>query len=292
MFPLRITFAFKGEKGNYCVESSVNIAEKLKLYTAEFEVDVFTVNSLINRLSVKEISAHNKIIRVADINLLEKILDNRFLFTEIQFEFPYFFTTDELKNIFFKLEKFIQMNKIVISIYLNKSNINLLETFLELASKLNIKKIVIPNPDLIEHLKFVKKYYLTLQDLNQIDIIKKYMPLMDFSVHDFFMAKRLGIKDALLFRGCQSGKFLCYILNGNVYPCKTIPILCGNLDKESFEVIWKKVDMVVNKISKGKLCLKCGSSNICYYGCPGTVFFINNGIKDPLCEEQYGNIPG
>jgi radical SAM protein with 4Fe4S-binding SPASM domain len=100
----------------------------------------------------------------------------------------------------------------------------------------------------------------------------------------------LGLKDAELFRGCQAGKFLCYILNGNVYPCKTVPIFCGNLQKESFEKIWSKVSKETEKISKGRFCINCNSSKICYFGCPGTVFFINDGSKDPLCEEQNGNL--
>ncbi len=259
---------------------------------SEFEVDTFSIDLLLNMLSAKCIPVFSKIIRVIDINLLEKILEFRNIFKEIQFEFPYSFSRDWMTKTFFQLEKLLQRENIVISIYLNKSNINHLEAFLNLASKINIRKIVIPNPDLIEHLDFVKSNYLTLQVLKQIDIITEYMYQIEFSIHDFFIAKRPGIKDALFFRGCQSGKLLCYVLNGDVFPCKTIPILCGNLNEESFEVIWKKVNTEVNKISKGRLCLKCKNSNICYFGCPGTVFFINDGTKDPLCEEIYGNIPG
>lgn len=282
MLPLRITFGLKGKKGLYYLESILNIAERLKLYLAEFEPDEITLDSLLYKLSNKGNFAFKKIIRVVNVNLLEKILEFRHLFTDIQFELPYKFTKNKLQNTLLKLEK---INGITISFFINNSNIDRLELFLKLAKKTNVRKVVVTNPDLIRHKKFVKNHYLTIKNLEKLDIIKKYMDSIEFSIHDFFIAKRLGIKDADLFRGCQAGKFLCYILNGQVYPCKTVPVKSGDIKNEPFEKIWSRVEKEINKISKGQQCITCENSKICHFGCPGTVFFINHGIKDPLCEQ-------
>lgn len=285
LLPLRITFALKGKRGFFALESSLNLAERLKLYLVEFEPDEINLEALLNKLSKQGVILFKRTINVTNINLLEKVFDFKHFFTEIQFCLPYSFTKNELVYLFTYLEKINKKNDVVLACFINNSNIDKLELCLELATKIGIKKIVIPNPDLVRHLKFVKRHYLSNKDLAKLDIIKKYMDTIEFRIHDFFIAKRLKLKDAELFRGCQAGKFLCYVFNGKVYPCKTVPIFCGDITKEPFENIWERVQQEINKVSKGKQCINCNNSKICYYGCPGAIFFVNDGIKDPLCEE-------
>lgn len=286
MLPLRITFAFKGEGVFYIILRAFDLLKSLKLFKLEFEADYTNLAEIIKHLNNQKISAHQKTIRIYDINSLS-LIDKNTIFDEIEFELPNSFTIQNLKEIFDKIKG---IEKISLSFFINKSNINLLDKVLENCIKTGIKKIVIPNPDLINNTEFVIKNYLEVQDLEKLDIMKKYIEKLDFQVHDYFMSKRLNLESYKLFRGCQAGKFLCYIYNGIVYPCKTVPIKCGSIMEENFESIWKRVDSVMKNISKGKYCIKCNNSKICYYGCPGTIHFINNGLNDPLCEDFDGNL--
>jgi len=287
VLPLRITLAFKGSGLSTIILHSFDLVQKIKLFKLEIESDTENVRILEKFLREKTLNAHQIIFRVYDIESL-KLLSQLKIIGDIEFELPYYFTETDLKAFFSMFKTYKPQS---LSFFINKSNINFIEQVFELSKEIGIKKIVIPNPDLINHIDFVKKNYLTIHDLKNLDIIKRYKSFFEINVHDYFIAKSLELEDAKLFKGCQAGKFLCYILNGIVYPCKTVPIKCGTILEEPFEDIWKKVRINIENFYKGSMCIDCEGAKICYYGCPGNVYFLNNGIKDPLCEVENGHLP-
>ncbi len=287
MLPLRITFTFKGSGLSTIISRFYDLVERIKLFKLEIESDIENVKTLEEFIRKRPPNAHHIIFRVFDINSLKLISQSKII-GNIEFELPYYFSETELKAFFSKFKTYKPQS---LSFFINKSNINFIEQVFELSKAIEIKNIVIPNPDLINHRDFVKKNYLSIHDLRKLDIIKRYKSFFEINVHDYFIAKSLELEDAKLFKGCQAGNFLCYILNGTVYPCKTVPIKCGNILEEAFEDIWKRVKTNMEKINKGSMCIECEGAKICYYGCPGNVYFLNNGIKDPLCEVENGHIP-
>lgn len=287
MLPLRITSAFKGSVLSTILDCFFDLVQRIKLFKLEIESDIENVKILEEILQKKPTNAHYIIFRVFNTDSLKLIHQSKII-GDIEFELPYYFTETELKAFFSTFKTYKPQS---LSFFINKTNINFIEAVFELSKVIGIKKIIIPNPDLINHLDFVKKNYLSIQDLKKLDIIKKYKSFFEISVHDYFIAKSLELKDAKLFKGCQAGKYLCYILNGTVYPCKTVPIKCGSILEEAFENIWKRVKTNMENIYRGSICIECEGAKICYYGCPGNVFFLNYGIKDPLCEVENGHLP-
>ncbi len=88
-------------------------------------------------------------------------------------------------------------------------------------------------------------------------------------------------------RGCLAGSSVCFISRiGNVQPCGYLPVVAGNIRKESLEKIWKESELFKNlrnpSMLKGK-CGKCEYKVICE-GCRARAFY-NSG--DYMDEEPY-----
>jgi len=281
--PLRLTLSFcnwKGKDGDLlCVFEKV---AQIKLFTLELEFSVNSFKSFLKNKGLIKINAFQKTLKCCDVETLK--LSTSLDFSEIVYELPFSLTIDETKR-HLDILKTLDKKNLVISYYLSAHNAKQFEQLLDFAVSYGIKKVIIPNPDLINQLEAIKGCFLQNPDLEKLSFIKRYLDKLTLQVHDYFLAKYLGLKDAELFKGCQAGSYMGYVQNGIVYPCKSIPISLGSLFEEDFATIWKRGKEVMEKYSVATLCESCDNKGGCKLGCPGTAFFLNNGKKDPLCEK-------
>ena len=92
-------------------------------------------------------------------------------------------------------------------------------------------------------------------------------------------------------KGCLAGTGVCFISHeGEVYPCGYLPVLAGDLRKESFAEVWEK-SVVFNTLRdtanlKGK-CGCCEFRNVCM-GCRARAFAASGDFLDeePFCVYQ------
>lgn len=92
-------------------------------------------------------------------------------------------------------------------------------------------------------------------------------------------------------KGCLAGSGVCFISHeGEIYPCGYLPVLAGDLRKESFADIWRD-SVVFNELrDTGNLKGKCGCCefrNICM-GCRARAFAATGDYLDeePFCVYQ------
>lgn len=285
--PLRLTPAFKDRhQADADFTRCFEAIRHIKLFTLEIELDKYSIPVFSKLKDTLPFSAFQKILRVSSA---DKVRDPGFgirdFFNELEIEIPFSLDdkalNEELKNI----EGFRDAENLVLSFYLTRQNIKQFERILKFAASSGIKKIKIPSPDLVNHAAEIKNIYLRAEDLKGLDALKSAAQGVSLQVHDYFLAKHFGLKDAEQFNGCQGGRLLGYILNGIVYPCKSIPLPLGSLFEENFDTIWGKAKGVMDKYTKTGYCGRCAGAEKCKYGCPGTAFFLNEGLKDPLCDE-------
>jgi radical SAM protein with 4Fe4S-binding SPASM domain len=89
-------------------------------------------------------------------------------------------------------------------------------------------------------------------------------------------------------KGCLAGTGVCFISHqGEVYPCGNLPVIAGDLNKQSFAEIWEK-STVFNELRdtenlKGK-CGCCEFRNVCM-GCRARAFAATGDYLDeePFC---------
>jgi radical SAM protein with 4Fe4S-binding SPASM domain len=92
-------------------------------------------------------------------------------------------------------------------------------------------------------------------------------------------------------KGCLAGSGVCFISHrGEVYPCGYLPVLAGDLNKQSFAQIWER-SIVFGELRdtrnlKGK-CGCCEFRNICM-GCRARAFAASGDYRDeePFCVYQ------
>jgi radical SAM protein with 4Fe4S-binding SPASM domain len=92
-------------------------------------------------------------------------------------------------------------------------------------------------------------------------------------------------------KGCLAGTGVCFISHeGEIYPCGYLPVLAGDLRRQSFVEIWEK-SLVFEQLRdasnlKGK-CGCCEFRNICM-GCRARAFAASGDFLDeePFCIYQ------
>lgn len=283
MLPLRLTLSFCGwEKDINVFLSIFEKLKEIKLFVLELELDRSSFNLFSKNKGLIKLNAFQKVIKCCDFESLKSAEEINF--SEIIYEVPFWLTTKELKEHIDVLKRLGKKN-IVLSYFLTAGNFEQFKMLLDFAVSSDIKKIVIPNPDLVNEFSKIKDCYLQNKDLKKFDFIKNYLQKISFQVHDFFLAKYLNLKDAELFKGCQAGSLMGYIQNGTVYPCKSIPVSLGSLFEEDFATIWKRGKNVMKRFESAAFCKVCTVKSDCKLGCPGNAFFLNDGNKDPLCGE-------
>ena len=92
-------------------------------------------------------------------------------------------------------------------------------------------------------------------------------------------------------KGCLAGSGVCFISHvGEVYPCGYLPVIAGDLRKQSFAEIWENspvfLDLRDTDNLKGK-CGRCEFRNICL-GCRARAFAATGDYLDeePFCVYQ------
>jgi radical SAM protein with 4Fe4S-binding SPASM domain len=92
-------------------------------------------------------------------------------------------------------------------------------------------------------------------------------------------------------KGCLAGSGVCFISHeGEVYPCGYLPVVAGDLRKQSFIEIWENSVVFQQLRDTGNLTRKCGCCefrNICM-GCRARAFAATGDYLDeePFCVYQ------
>ncbi len=281
--PLRLSLSFlKGETGEADFLHVFNRIGHIKLFHLELELDTLSYSVFLSSQPHITFNSFEKTLVTKDPELFPAFLDQKGYHTI--FEIPFWLNCNETKELLKKLS-LLHSNHTSLAYFITRQNLAQFSDILDFALKKGIKRVIIPNPDLVNYQELIKKSYLTPLDLDRLTFIHDYSKQINLQVHDYFLAKFLGLKDAELFKGCQAGELMGYIQNGTVYPCKSIPVVLGSLFEEDFDTIWKRASDVMKKFCSPEDCSECSDNKGCKQGCPGNAFFLNNGKKDPLCEK-------
>lgn len=281
--PFKLTLSFNGWEGNEVGFLSIfNKIAFIKLFTLELEFDRKSFFVFIKNQSTLTLNAFQKVLILSDIMTINEA--KKLTSFAVVYDIPFYLSLDETRDILTEIKKGGN-NDITLSYFLTSNNFDQFKEVLDFAISFGIKKIIIPNPDIVNKAFIVKESFLKHSDLKRLEFLKNYTDKLNFQVHDYFLAKYMGLKDAELFNGCQGGAVMGYINNGTVYPCKSIPLSLGSLFEEDFVTIWKRTEVIMGKYSLARQCEQCEDKQLCKLGCPGTAFFLNNGEKDPLCEK-------
>lgn len=280
--PLRLSVSFQNWDGDekdflYILKTIGGI----KLFGLELDCDAFSLEIFLKNKEKLTIDAFQKTLVVHDIESMLKL--NALSSVEKCLEIPFYYSFEETQAMLGQLEKHIQ--NVTLSYFLTSTNIKIFEYLLTKAKALGIKKIMIPNPDLVNFKELIRDVFLTEKDLDKLTFVESFKNFFKFQVHDYFLAKYLNLEDASLFKGCQAGSLVGYIQNGTVFTCKSIPIALGSITEENFKTIWETAKDVMKTYKILSKCQSCSLNSSCNLGCPGTAFFLNNATKDPLCEK-------
>jgi len=92
-------------------------------------------------------------------------------------------------------------------------------------------------------------------------------------------------------KGCLAGSGVCFVSHqGEVYPCGYLPVLAGDLRRQSFASIWENSPVFAQLRDSDNLKGKCGYCefrNICM-GCRARAFAASGDFLDeePFCVYQ------
>jgi radical SAM protein with 4Fe4S-binding SPASM domain len=92
-------------------------------------------------------------------------------------------------------------------------------------------------------------------------------------------------------KGCLAGTGVCFISHrGEVYPCGYLPVLAGDLNKQSFAEIWENAGVFQELRNTDNLKGKCGYCefrNLCL-GCRARAFAATGDYlaEEPFCVYQ------
>ncbi len=109
-------------------------------------------------------------------------------------------------------------------------------------------------------------------------------------VHDYILTRVLGL-GGVEPAGCEAANSLAYIDGkGIVYPCETLMVPMGDLNRDDFLTIWTSAlrDRIRRDVSSVPgLCGRCPELAQCRAGCRGAVYHLmgHYGAPDPLCPE-------
>lgn len=282
--PLKLTLSFKDwERERFFFDLIFKKISHIKLFQIELEFERKSFFLFLEEMRNIVINAFQRSVSIDDTALLSHVphLKNY----EIIFDFPFYVDLKTLRGIIEDFSKSGSPNY-TLSYFLTAKNIPQFKELIDFALHFGTKKFIIPNPDLVNHKSLISSCFLRPSDLDKIYFLKDCATHITLQVHDYFLARFLGLRDAALFKGCQAGTYMGYIQNGIVYPCKSIPITLGSLFDENFDKIWERAPMLLKEVTMPKMCKICERNNDCLLGCPGTAFYLNNGEKDPLCEKD------
>ncbi len=124
--------------------------------------------------------------------------------------------------------------------------------------------------------------------LSGLKVLSKVMRSDQVRVHDFILTEALGL-EGVEPQGCEAANSIAFIdREGMVYPCETLMVPMGDLNREKLDVVWASPlrDRIRRDVgSVPGLCSACPDLVNCKGGCRGAVYHLmgHYGAPDPLC---------
>ncbi len=140
----------------------------------------------------------------------------------------------------------------IAQIIIHKKNFNYIENFLKFLKKLDVDEVRV-----LEIFPCGKGAIndLMLND-DEREFIRK-LNIISNKRNDFPKLVSYNFIESEKCFGCMAGYNFLYIsANGDVYPCDMLPVSFGNLNKENFDDVWKRMKKVFKKPSCDCLALE------------------------------------
>lgn len=124
--------------------------------------------------------------------------------------------------------------------------------------------------------------------LSELKTVAKMLRSDRVRVHDFILTETLGL-EGVEPQGCEAANSIAFIdREGRVYPCETLMVPMGDLNREKLDAIWASPlrDRIRRDVgSVPGLCSACPDLGRCKGGCRGAVYHLmgHYGAPDPLC---------
>lgn len=185
--------------------------------------------------------------------------------------------------------------KVNISCTISKFNIERIDDLISLAIKLNVNGIKFGRLIPIGNGKNIEKLLLTPIELKETfshlynekkRLNRKIDLILDDPLFNIFGCNyELENPDQKL-GGCSIGlNRICLTSNGDILPCRRLPIKIGNIKEETLREVWFNSELLNNLRSTDKLkgkCKTCNNVKACF-GCPA----ISYAVYGDYLEQDY-----
>ena len=207
------------------------------------------------------------------------------------------------KGTFKKIIKAIQLLKnrkipVGISMTVNKGNLKDVPAVIVLANNLNVSYLSLRQLIPVGRGRQMKETTLNIKEVKELFLyILKARKTSKTKIV-------MGGEDAILAQeghylpqGCSAGYTSITVLpNGDVYPCRRLPIFSGNLLKQSLEGIYynsEKLQEIRNLNNINSTCQSCPYFNECYGGakCINYAYFGDPFAPSPHCWRLFDKLP-
>ncbi len=189
--------------------------------------------------------------------------------------------------------------RVVFSFTSSKENYQELEDVVEIGKKLGVSIVW---TDRIVLQGSAKK--ILLLEPYELEDYYKGLSKLSSKLEESNAKTKLGLRRALFFLAtgkdpyaCPAGASLIVIMpNGDVMPCRRLPIVVGNLKTQSlFEIFYssKLLWQLRNLEMVSKTCKKCEHFSICKGGsrCVSYSYYKDPFVIDPQCWIRFKNLP-
>ncbi|MFA6383885.1 MAG: radical SAM protein [Candidatus Omnitrophota bacterium] len=186
-----------------------------------------------------------------------------------------------------------------ISMTVHRKNLNDVAEMISLARRLKVGVIGIRRLVPCGHGKGMRDLMLTPAETKEVMC---YIARTALQTRDVYIT--CGCEDGIVSQnmhyspiGCLAGFHSLTILpNGNVYPCRRLPVLAGRLKEESLKDIFCKSDLlneIRNVNNNNTECLVCPFFNECLGGakCISYAYWGKLGGGDPQCWRRFDKLP-
>ena len=127
--------------------------------------------------------------------------------------------------------------------------------------------------------------------LSKLKTLKNELRSGQIRIHDFILTEALSL-ESVEPQGCEAANSIAFIdSEGRVYPCETLLVPMGDLNREKLDAIWASPlrDRIRRDVgSVPGLCSACPDLDRCRGGCRGAVYHLmgHYGAPDPLCPAE------
>jgi len=190
-----------------------------------------------------------------------------------------------------------------LSMTITKLNIRDVENVIEFSEKIGVSGVGFRRLAPEGRGSSIRSYMLNPNELKSVydlivkkqkELIKKHSNLR-ISIgceSSFFNSENTIFKNS-----CNAGYFSLTILpNGDVYPCRKLPIKVGNVTKKSiYEIFYssKKLWQIRDKNNISQECIECPDFSNCKGGskCVSFAYFKKLNVPDPQCWKLFSDLP-